>query len=365
MNVLTKNPRTLSCLCLAALFSVSGCKDLYDLPADKDFISDGLTFTTKVFEPINGRTTVFNPLNSNNSTLPLKFEIVNLRYGDGRPEDDVLKQVQVYEWITEYDGKEKTLAEIEAKRRLVTKPIFEVDSGGRFIYWNSSSDALVTPRAADTVLSAQQIRYFDLKITNSGGTRYEKDFQLIPWLERGYSPSNDINPYTGGIAPDPISPKDPRKRDYITPSELNNVVGEQSNVALVNNNEKNDVVVYIRKFEGGNGHNLRFRFIDKAGNDINPLLFNETRWDEILHGFNRVTTANYVQYDVAYPVPINAIRSPYTSGNNARVLFAYSRRGFGGLRTTGRIALNFQIFRAGDWEIVFHFRNDNPKFEDE
>ena len=97
--------------------------------------------------------------------MPLTFEIVNLRYGDGRPVDDVLKQVQVYEWIADYDGKEKSLEAIEAKRRLVSKPIFEVDSGGRFIYWNASADDLVAPRPADTVLRAQQIRYFDLKIS--------------------------------------------------------------------------------------------------------------------------------------------------------------------------------------------------------
>lgn len=350
---------------VAITLAMASCDDMYNLPADKDFISENLTYSTKILEPTLGRTTVYNPLNADNSTRPMTFEIINPRYGDGRPVSDFLQSAQIYEWIEEYTGEETSLQEIEAKRRLVQRPIFEVDEGGRFIMWASGNNENIEPRPMDTLLKTQDIRFFDLKISNTGGVRYIRDFQLIPWREIPYLPSTDINPYTGGVAPDPISPKDPRKRAYIVPNRLSNVIGQNTNVPLVNNNDKKDVVVYIRPFEGGNGQKLRFVFLDPAGNPINPAEFNETRWDELIHGFNRNSTDEYVEYDVAYPIPLMSINTPYSSGDRARVNFSYSRVGWGGTRTTGTIGLDFKIFRKGDWEIVFHFRNDSPKFDNE
>lgn len=345
--------------------TVASCTDLYDLPEDKDFISDNLTYSNKIIEPTLGRTSVFNRLNADNTTLPLTFEIVNPRFGDGRPVTDFLQNASTYEWIAEYDGEETSLQEIESKRRLVEKPLFEIDAGGRFIMHGSATEEYIIPRPVDTVLKTQDIRFFDLKLSNSGGIRYVKDFQLIPWRELPYEPSTDINPYTGGIAPDPVAPKDPRRRAYIVPSQLVNVVGEHTNVNLVNNNQKKDVVVYIRPFEGGNGNKLRFKFLDKDSIPIYPLEFNETRWDQLVHGFNKEVTDEYVQYDVAYPIPLMSIPTDYTNGDRASVEFAYSRIGWGGTRTTAYFGLNFKIFRKGDWEIVFHFKNDNPKFDNE
>lgn len=347
-------------LTLAAI----SCTDMYSLPSDKDFISDNLTYSTKILEPRLGRTTVLNVLDMDNSTLPVTFEIINPRFGDGRPATDFLQTASTYEWIAEYDGEETSLEEIERKRRLVQKPMFEVDSGGRFIMHASATSERIVPRPVDTILKTQDIRFFDLKLSNSGGIRYVKDFQVIPWRELDYEPT-DLNPYTGEIAPDPAFPNDPRKRKYIVPSTLVNVVGERTNVNLVNNDQKKDVVVYIREFEGGNGHKLRFKFLDKDGQPIHPEDFNETRWDNLIHGFNKEITSEYVQYDVAYPIPLTSLSTPYTSGGQASVSFGYSRIGYGGTRVTAVIGLNFKIFKKGDWEIVFHFRNDNPKFDNE
>jgi len=343
---------------------VVSCKELYDLPEDKDFISDNLSYSSKVLEPKLGRTTVFTNLNVDNSTLPMTFEIVNPRFGDGRQALDFLQVVPTYEWIAEYDGKETSLEEIEKKRRLVEKPMFEIDSNGRFILHASSNNELIEPRPVDTVLKTQDIRFFDLKMSNSGGVRYIKDFQFIPWRQLDYEPT-DLNPYTGEIAPDPISPKDPRKRAYIVPGWLNNVVGQHTNVNLVNNDQKKDVVVYFREFEGGNGHKLRFVFLNKDGNPIHPEDFNETKWDNLVHGFNKTITPEYVEYDVAYPIPLTSFTTPYSSGGWARADFSYSRIGWGGTRITASFGLNFRIFKKGDWEIVFHFQNDNPKFDNE
>ncbi|MNV63872.1 hypothetical protein D3C71_1564900 [compost metagenome] len=134
---------------------------------------------------------------------------------------------------------------------------------------------------------------------------------------------------------------------------------------MVSNDNTKDVVVYIRRFSGGNGRSLRFKFLDKDSVAINPMRFNETKWDKLVHGFDRKTTTEYVQYDVAYPIPLINITTPYATGGKANVDFSYSRLGFGGMREVGSLGLDFNIYREGDWEIVFHFRTDNPKFEDE
>lgn len=357
----------LSLACVAVLI-FGGCEKLYDLPEEKEYLSPNINYQNQVLEPILGRTSLLGSFNSDNSTLPLQFEIVNPRYGDGRPVTDIFQVRPTYVWTAAYDGKEQSLEEIEAKRKLEERPMFEVRESGQFIMWGSSSDDLIEPRPTDSSDLVQDIRFFDLKVSNSGGEILLKDFRVIPWRERPYAPSTDINPYTGGLAPDPTDVRNPNKRDYIRPSILSNVIGENSNLPMVSNDQIKDLVVYIRPVEGASGTNtLRFVFHDPEGNPMNPALFNETRWETLVHGFNRQMTDEYVQYDVAYPIPLVALNTQYTSNNgtNARAEFRYARRGFGGGTTVGAFGLDFAIYRAGNWEVVFHFRNELPKFEDE
>lgn len=344
---------------------LNGCKKMYNLPEEKEFLSVNLTYDGKSFYPILGRTTRMGIVNTDHSTTPLKFEIVNPRYGDGRPYTDLFQVKPVYEWISRYDGTEKNLAEIEAKRKQVNRPLFEVDSTGTFILWNSSTNELITPRAKDSIDLVQNVRYFDLKVSNSGGTTIVKDFMILPWRVQDYEPYSDKNPYNGEIAPDPQDPKNPKKQSYIWPSYMNDIFGESSNQLLRTNDEFKDLVVYIRPFSGGNGHNLRFVFLNKDKNPINPDNFNETNWNELVHGFNMKKTESYVQYDVAYPIPLTNYPTKYTNGGSAKVDFSYSRRGFGGILITAGFGLNFKLFTKGDWEIVFHFQRENPRFDNE
>jgi len=348
-----------------AIFSLPSCSKIYDLPEEQEFLSPNINYPSQIFEPIIGRTTVLGTPNTDNSTKPLTFEIVNARYGDGRPVTDIFQVRPTYVWTGEYTGNETTLEEIEAKRKIEDRPMFEVQESGKFVLWASSNNELIAPRPADSSNLVQDRRYFDLKISNVGGETIIRDFQFIPWRELPYEPNNDINPYTGGVAPDPKDPRNPNKRDYIRPSLLSNVIGAESDRELVTDDDQKDVVVYIRPFEGGNGHNLRFVFWGPDSTAIDPAKFNETRWDELVHGFNRVSTSEYVQYDVAYPIPLTSVSTKYTSGGSAKVEFSYSRLGFNSVRTTGYVGLNFKIYREGDWQIIFHFRRELPKFEDE
>lgn len=351
---------------LFAAIIMSSCKKIFNLPKDKEYLSNIINYDNKILEPILGRTNLMANFNGDNSTQPIKFEIINARYGDGRPVTDIFQKQPTYVWTVAYDGTEKSLAEIEAKRHLEVHPLFEVRSSGQFIMWPSATDSLVTPRNPDSTFFPQETRFFDLKITNSGGERVLKDFQIRPWRERPYEPSNAMNLYTGGIAPDPLNPNNPLGRDYIRPS-LNNVQGDSTDIDLnKDNNKLNNVIVYIRPLlSGGNGHTLRIKVLDKDSVAIDPAKFDETDWLRIVHGFNLTKTNQYVQYDVAYPIPLVNISTIYAPGGNPRIELKYSRLGFNSQRVTAVVGLNFSIYKAGDWEIVFHFRKDNPRFKDE
>ncbi|RZL17396.1 MAG: DUF5007 domain-containing protein [Pedobacter sp.] len=354
---------------LTSIVVFSGCKKIFDLPEEKDYLSTKATYTTTVFEPILGRTTIYRGIfNADNSSFPMKFEIVNARYGDGRPADELFTMKDVLVWTSEYTGRETSLAEIEAKRKVEKHPLIELRTSGDLIVWNSATSDIITPR--DSITYPQDIRYFDVKVSNSGGSRIIKDLQFNPYIERPYSPDADINPFNG--RPNTSTPGGKTLvRNY---PGISGMVGASTNAPMNNPQDptRGLVYTYIRKFEGGTGNSLRFKFLDRDSAAINPAKFNETRWDELVHGFNKVMTDEYVQYDVAYPIPVAPIPTKYTtgginadSGNEAFVRFAYSRIGFGGNRETGQLTQSFRIFEKGDWEIVFHFKTVNPKFENE
>ena len=352
---------------LYTIIVLSGCRKIFDLPAEKDYLSTKINYTTKNFAPILGRTTLFQGVfSADNSSFPMTFEIVNTRFGDGRPADDILKKQQTLVWISEYTGKETSLAEIETKRKLEDHPIVEVRSSGEIIVWNTATRALLAPR--DSIIYPQDIRYFDVKVTNSGGSAIIKDLSIIPSIERPYSPDSDINPFNG--KPNTTTPGGKNLvRNFPT---IFGMVGESTNQPLrTNDASKGIVYLYIRKYTGGNGNSLRFKFLNKDSVAIDPAKFNETKWDQVVHGFNMQITKEYVKYDVAYPIPLAAIPTRFTSGGvngsgtEAHVEFSYSRIGFGGNREVGVISQNFRIYEKGDWEIVFHFKTVNPKFQNE
>ena len=350
---------------LFAIAVLSSCKKIFNLPNNKDYLSSNVNYSNKIFEPIIGRTTVMGGFNGDNSTQPIKFEIVNARFGDGRPVTDLFQKKSTYVWTAPYNGLEKSLAEIEAKRKLEEHPLFEVRPSGEFILWASSTNELIAPRPADSTNFPQDTRFFDLKITNTGGHTIIRDFQIRPFRERPYEPSDDFNIYSGGPAPHPKTPYNPLSRNYIRPF-LNNVIGATTDIPLESNDDKKDVVVYIRPFTGGTGSSLRFKFLNKDSVEMNPALFNETVWDKIVHGFNFQNTLTYAQYDVAYPIPLVEIPTVYAPGGTRdHAEFRYSRIGFGGNRVVASFGIDFAIYKKGDWEIVFHFRKDNPKFENE
>jgi hypothetical protein len=176
----------------------------------------------------------------------------------------------------------------------------------------------------------------------------------MPLRERPYEPSN-YNSLTG----QPIS-------NGVNPSIISNIKGLAKGRYL----SFNDVEVYIRKINnvnGTSGKSITFKFLDTLYNPIDPAKFSTTNWDGLIHGFNMRMTTTSVTYDVAFPVPLVEIPTRFTNtdGRRARARFSYSRLGFGGLKENAVLGLDFAIYEPGDWEIVFAFKNDNPKFTNE
>lgn len=338
---------------LAFLTTISllpGCKKWYDVPSDKDFLSEQADYTVRSFAPIIGRTNLFTgAFNADASTLPLTFEIINVRDGNGAPSTDLSQVLPTLVWTSAYTGLEQSIAEIEAKRKLEDHPVFEVRKSGDFILWPAATNAML-PNFQGGAIPGY---LFDVRISNSGGSRVLKDIALKPFRERPYDPTN-LNALTGAPA---------AASDSILPSALTGMVGLNSRNPLSNNNK--DVYIYFKRT--GNGNSLTFKFLDPNKNPIDPSLFNQTKWATLVHGFNMQMTNQYVRYDVAYPIPLVMLPTAYTTpdGSKAAVEFSYTRLGFNGIRETGKLDFNFSIFRQGDWEIDFHFRNDSPRFQNE
>lgn len=337
------------------LIMAGSCKKW--LPQDLDYLSPQAVFTQTEFYPYLGRTTEYSRVfNTDNSNTPIHFEITNVRYkASGKATNDLSKEVPVLVWRQAYTGYETSLAEINEKRELETHPIWEVRAtSGDFILWASADSTMLRQQPDSGYL-------FDVVASNSGGSRTFKDLVLAPIREMPYEP-NVIDPETGTQLRDYPSPNDSSifRLRYIHPQAFN-ITGDSTDLPL----RGDSIRVYFHKT--GDGNSLTFKFMNKDSLPINPANFNRTIWDSVVHGFNVQLTNTSVRYEVAYPIPVVRYRTRFTSssGAEASATFSYNRIGFGGVRETCGLTFNFAIYQKGDWEIIFHFYSDNPKFRNE
>ena len=333
----------------ACIPALNACNKL--VPTYRDALSAEASFSQTTFEPVVGRTTQYsnvfvNPNNS--STYPIDFKIVNARRFSGEAAPELSDIFPVKVWKQAYTGTETSIAEIEGKRATEYHNVFEVRKhSGDFVMWSSANSRILRCQADSGYI-------FDIEMSNSGGRRYFRNMRLMPFRERPYEPSN-LNPVTGQSV-----------SNGIYPSSMSNVIGDSSKNYLTGA----DVDVYIRKSsETGNpaGNTISFLFLDKYFKPIDPAKFALTDWNNLLHGFNVQKTATRVTYDVAFPVPLVQLPTRFTTADGRRtsVKFSWSRIGFGGRRQDAVIGLDFAIYEPGDWEIVFAFKNDNPKFSND
>lgn len=323
---------------------------------DLDFLSGRAVYNQKVFSPILGRTVLYSQIfNTDASTTPIKFRILNVRYKrDGKPASDFEQQVDVLTWKSTYTGEEKSLAEIEAKRVLEKHSIFEVrPTSGDFVLWAEAIGTNMRQQPDSGYL-------FDVEASNSGGTNMYKDLSLMPLREQAYAPY-EYDAITGRRRANYPNPADSSMFELIyNHPGVYSMIDDDTNLDL----RGDSVRVFFNK--KGNGNSLSFKFMNKDSLPINPASFNLTPWDSLLHGFSKQMTETEVTYQVAYPIPAMRFKTRYTNGDGSQayVKFSFSRVGFGNIRQTGVLDLNFNIYQKGDWEIIFYFRN-NPRFRDE
>lgn len=327
---------------LFVLAIIGGCKKF--LPTDRDTFNTEARFTQTIYKPVLGRTTVMGDnFDSQSSSLPLTFKIVNPRNSDGLLAPELIKPFDVLVWKKAYFGNEKSLEEIEAKRAIEKHPLFEIrEHSGEFIMWAAAnaSNLNALPDSGYT---------FDVEVTNNGGRRYFNNLKLQAYRERAYEP-NSFDPVSGASTNAPIRP-----------TLISNIKGEKTS----SNIGSNDVNVYFNRM--GDGNSITFRFLDTLLRPIDPAKFKLTNWVGLVHGFNMEKTSTYVKYDVAYPIPLVEIPTAFTTvdGKQATVKFSYDRLGFGGVKELAEMSFNFSIYQKGAWEIVFWFNRDNPKFTNE
>lgn len=325
---------------LMLLTSTIGCKK--NLPEDRESIGTDTRFTQTVYTPILGRNTLFsNNFFLGSSSQPLTFKIINMRTRDGVAAPKLTETTPVQVWTQPYLGDEKSIAEIEAKRKIENRPLFEIrEHSGQFLMWAAANSSNIKTQPDSGYV-------FDVEMSNSGGRRYFRDFKLMPLKERAYEPSEQ-DPQTG------LS-----KYVGLTPRSMSNIRGERTGNYMFFG-----TVGVLFKKNLGEGNSLTFKFVDSLFKPIDPNKFNLTKWDKLVHGFNMVKTNESVKYDVAYPIPLIAYRTDYTNifGDMASVKFRYERQGFGNIREEAFLNLDFAIFEPGNWEITVWFTGERPKF---
>ncbi|MGF7230950.1 DUF5007 domain-containing protein [Arachidicoccus sp.] len=328
----------------ALSLGVFSCVKNY-LPSSKDAIGNNARFITTTYTPILGRNTLMtNNFEPGNSTQPLTFSIMNIRKSNGDPATELTDVFPVQVWKTAYTGLETSIAQIDSERTIEYHHLFEIrDHSGEFLMWSSARSSFVATQPDSGYV-------FDVEVSNSGGKEYFRNLKLKPLVEQPYVPSN-LDPITGQAT-----------RADVNPSFANGIIGEHTDLPL----SSGDISVFFYKV--GEGNTLTFKFLDTLYHPIDPHKFNATDWQHLVHGFNMRMTDSSVTYDVAYPIPlVKGLKTNYTdaSGNYAYTRFMYSRIGFGGGVQTASLGFYFQLYEKGDWQIIFQFKKDNPKFENE
>lgn len=322
-----------------------GCKKF--IPENRDSLGDEVNYSLKELNPILGRKTIYENITSvgSNTSQPLEFSLVNVRTFKGEPATALTDKFPVKVWTKEYSGLEKSLAEIESKRKIEYHSMLEIgQKSGNLLFWESGNSSFVK-----TIPDSGYM--FDVQVENAGGRKYVRNLRLKPYKEMAYVPSI-YDPVTGVAL-----------NSYVWPSHTLNLYGEREPIS------GGSIHIFFRKDEDNKsaGNTLAFSFVDSLNNPIDPMLFNNTDWDNLIHGFERKLVDNKMVYQVAYPMPLIRKTTRYTTqdGQLARVAFRYTRIGFNGIRQLSEIGLQFAIYEEGHWEIQVRFRGETPKFADE
>ncbi|RPE08540.1 DUF5007 domain-containing protein [Chitinophaga lutea] len=348
-----KTPRrTKRMACAAGLLAVAlaGCyKDT--LPVETDYLSKDMNFKKDVFVSNLGRTNMFiNVFNADYSTQPLEFTLMSPRVEGKVPAPVLQELVDTRQWKDYYTGTEKSIAEIEAKRITVRRPIVDMNSqNGQLVVWPVDSNKVRYGKY-----------YFDVKVKNGAGERLFTGLTIDLRRPRPYDPY-EFDDITGLRKPD-------NSGGIIRPTTLTGHVDAQQREIKAEN-----VQVYFVK-TGNAANTITFKFVDKDSIGIPLTVFNYQRWDSLFYyskmadrnvkfGFNgRIPKDSMsVTYDITNPFPI--LSEVFPGDEEAEYNFRFTRVSFGS-RRIGTIGLKLSIHEPGEWTVIFRYRI-NPKFSDD
>lgn len=333
--------------------AAAACYSCKKAPRETNYLSPKAAFeAVEYYEPVLGRTFLYSTnFQPDESSYPLEFTLKNLRRADGSPAPELTEPISVLEWVRDYNGQEKSLEEIEAKRRIVQKPFFAVRRGsGDFIFSKTDSGKIRTYPDAGYL--------FDVEVANPGNARTFQKMKLRPLKEMPYEPF-ELDARTRQRKTE--SRVSQAGVNYTAPYAIHPVL---ENVLVAKDTLMNDSLTAVKFVRTGNGHSLTFIFLDKDSVPINPARLNITKWNELVHGFNMQTTKDFVRYDVAYPIPLTTFDTRYAKAGRANVEFGYSRLEGSNRRVDAKFRLSFSIYEPGDWQIIFRFYR-NPLMNDE
>lgn len=324
----------------------SSCMDKF-LPEVQEAFDREANYTQQLYKPVLGRTTLFsNNFQPGNSTLPLTFEITRVVKADGSPAPELTDVFPVTVWKSPYTGTEKTIEEIEEKRATEYRTLFQVHKhSGEFVMWSNAMSAFVSCSPAKGYL-------FDVRVENKGGYKYFNNLQLKPLRESDFEPS--IYDSETGLIID---------KDYITATTARSIMLESGRFS---SSEKIHIYLRENKENTSKTKTLTFRFYNSDYTPISPAKFNQTKWDDLIHGFNKEIGTDYVKYDVVYPMPLVQVPSKYTNkeGKMLWLRFAYNRITSMGYRTDSYFDLEFGIYKEAHWEVIVVFADGAPEFRD-
>ncbi|MDR1716086.1 MAG: DUF5007 domain-containing protein [Prevotella sp.] len=318
------------------------CVDNF-LPESKTAFDRDVAFTQTLFEPVMGHTTFYTGIfNSANASLPLTFEITDIKHTDGTPATELMEYYPVKVWRTPYLGNEKSLEEINAKRSIEYRRLFDVRKHtGEFIMWSEANSSILRcqPDSGYT---------FIVNVSNSGGYKTFKQMRLMPKREVDFEPT--IYDSNTGL---PIT-------EYVNPDNI--LMQYESTNRMI---DKEDVHIYFKENKDDESPNssLTISFYDQEWKPIDPRKFNETSFDKLFQaGFLKEITSEQVKYDMAYPLPLFKETTSYTNtaGDKAHVRFSASYLSRYNIRRTVYLELDLAIYKEAHWKILVHFANGFP-----
>ena len=192
-------------LLCAMLLVNAGCVDKY-LPDEKDAFDRNVAYTRTTFDPVMGHIVFYTDIcNVANSTLPLTFEITDMMHNDGSPAPELEEFYPVRVWKKPYLGTEKSIDEINAKRGIEYRRLFDVrKNSGEIVMWGEANSGILRCQPDSGYV-------FNMNITNSGGYKVVKRMRLMPKREVDFEPSI-YDSQTGLAIAEYVSPETSRMR---------------------------------------------------------------------------------------------------------------------------------------------------------